>query len=172
MKLKQLFTVNLYGSAKFKKLYHKYHASNNRIYRFLLNRQRMKLMRRYAADIPFAAKIGKNVTFPHGISGVFISMSAEVGEDCVIFHQVTIGSNTLPGSKRFGAPVIGKNVYIGAGAKIIGKVHVGDGARIGANCVVTQDVPANATVVLPHPRVICHDSPLDNHFTPWTDCKF
>ena len=77
---------------------------------------------------------------------------------------MTIGSNTLADSRGQGAPVIGSNVYIGAGAKIIGGVTIGDNARIGANCAVTFDVPANATVVLAAPRVILRDTPRDNTF--------
>lgn len=65
--------------------------------------------------------------------------------------------------------MIGKNVYIGAGAKIIGRVTVGDNARIGAGCVVVDDVPANATVVMPKPRVLLRDAPPDNAFHPWPD---
>lgn len=57
-------------------------------------------------------------------------------------------------SKNKGVPVIGNNVYIGAGAKIIGNVIVGDNVRIGANAIVTLDIPSNATVVMNHPRVI------------------
>src|SRR5690606_7264569 len=93
-----------------------------------------------------------------GFNGVFISASAKVGSGCVIFHQVTIGSNTLPGSKGFGAPTIGDNCYIGAGAKIIGNVKVGDNVRIGANCVVFRDVPHNAVVVAQEPKVIIKEN--------------
>ena len=53
-----------------------------------------------------------------------------------------------------GAPTIGDNVYIGPGAKIFGAIHIGNNVRIGANCVVFEDVPDNATVVLPKPRII------------------
>lgn len=69
---------------------------------------------------------------------------AEIGEGCTLFHQVTIGIKEAEGTR---APIIGKNVLIGAGAKVIGPVHVGDGAKIGANSVVTKDVPAFSTVV-------------------------
>lgn len=93
-------------------------------------------------------------TFPHGITGVFISGGAKLGKDCVIFHQVTIGSNTLKDSSRYGSPTIGDNVYIGAGAKIIGAVKIGNNCRIGANCVVVKDVPDNATVVSQPVRII------------------
>ncbi len=125
-----------------------------------------KIADRHNALIPCLEAISPFAT-PHGIAGIFISYGARIGRGCTIFHQVTIGSNTLADSRGQGAPVIGDNVYIGAGAKIIGGVQVGDNARIGANCVVTFDVPANATVVLDAPRVILRDTPRDNTFLTW-----
>lgn len=86
--------------------------------------------------------------FPHGIRSVFISDYARIGAGCVIYQQVTIGS------VFGGAPMIGKNVVIGAGAVIIGKCSVGDGARIGAGAVVAKDVPAGATCVSGPMRMI------------------
>lgn len=127
-----------------------------------------KILDRHNACIPCLERISPFAT-PHGLAGIFISYGASMGPGCTVFHQVTIGSNTLADSRGKGAPVIGENVYIGAGAKIIGGVTVGDNARIGANCVVTFDVPANATVVLPAPRVILHDGPRDNAFVTWAD---
>ena len=129
-----------------------------------------KLMRNNACSIPFCTEIfeGK-VKFPHGLSGIFISQGAKIGENAVIFHQVTIGSNTLGNSKGFGCPVIGKNVYIGCGAKIIGGVHIGDNVRIGANCVVTSDIPENSTVVLEKPRVIAREKGDSNSFVNYYD---
>lgn len=103
--------------------------------------------------------------FPHGYQGIFISGEAVIGDGCVIFQQVTIGSDTLIDSKKFGAPTIGKNCYIGAGAKIIGNIHVGDNCRIGANAVVYKDVPNNSTVVMGGGMtVIPHASAPDNRF--------
>ena len=77
-----------------------------------------------------------------------ISHNAIIGENVTIFHQVTIGEG------KGGAPIIGNGVLIGAGAKIIGHVKVGDGAKIGAGCVVYQDIPENAVVVTGEPKII------------------
>ena len=106
----------------------------------------------------------KNIPyFPHGISGIFISDNASIGKDAIIFQGVTIGSNTLSDSKKSGSPIIGDNVYIGAGAKIIGNVKVGNNVRIGANAIVVEDVPDNSVVVLNKPRVI-YKKKMDNRF--------
>lgn len=91
---------------------------------------------------------------PHSFSGIYISSESSVGEGCTIFQQVVIGSNKTEGSKGYGAPTIGNNVLIGAGAKIIGNVKIGNNVRIGANCCVTTDIPDNATVVMEKPRII------------------
>lgn len=107
--------------------------------------------------------LGKPI-FPHGITGIFISSQAVIGKGCVIFHQVTIGSNTTPDSNKNGSPVIGANCYIGAGAKIIGKVTIGDNVRIGANCVVVKDVPNNSVVVNQPSRVIVKKTEQSNKF--------
>jgi len=91
---------------------------------------------------------------PHGLSGIFISGYAVIGKDCVIFPNVVIGSNTLPDSKGYGAPCIGDNCIMGAGATIIGNVKVGDNCRIGANATVFRDIPSNSTVAAAEPRII------------------
>ena len=93
------------------------------------------------SDIAPEAKLGKNLMLPHP-NGVVIHEDAVVGDDCMIMQQVTIG---MIGDGE--VPIVGNKVYIGAGAKIIGKVRIGDGARIGANAVVTTDVPAGCTAV-------------------------
>lgn len=100
--------------------------------------------------------------FPHGIQGIFISGGAKIGRNCIIYQQVTIGSNTLPDSARRGSPTIGDNVLIGAGAKIIGNLTIGNNVRIGANVCVVNDVPDNSTVVM-STRVICKEN-KDNHY--------
>lgn len=112
-----------------------------------------RIMKMTHSLIPINNNINKFTT-PHGLFGIYISFGASVGRNCVIFNNVTIGSNTLKDSKGYGAPHIGNNVYIGVGAKIIGNVTIGNNVRIGANCVVTSDIPDNTTVVLSHPRLI------------------
>lgn len=119
------------------------------------------------AFIPLSAQIKSPPVLPHGIKGVFISQGAVIGGNVVIFHQGTIGSNNIKGSKTIGSPVIGNNVFIGCGAKIIGKVVVGNNVRIGANCVVCHDVTDNTTVVLGGIRQINHEEIVDNSFIPW-----
>ena len=110
-----------------------------------------KIIRKhYGAGIPILPDINRFAT-PHGFYGIFISQRAKVGEGCVIYQQVTI---ILGG----GAPTIGNNCLIGAGAKIIGNVHVGNNVRIGANAIVVDDVPDNCTVVMNKPRVIVREN--------------
>ncbi len=101
---------------------------------------------------------------PHGPKGVFVSGGARIGRNCVIFQQVTIGSNTLSDSASIGAPEIGDNCYIGAGAKVIGKVKVGNNVRIAANAVVYEDVPDNSVVLSGSQRTITRETPMDNRF--------
>ena len=93
------------------------------------------------SDIAPEAKLGRGLMLPHP-NGVVIHEDAVIGDDCMIMQQVTIG---MIGEDC--VPRLGNNVYVGAGAKIIGKVEIGDGARIGANAVVTKDVPANFTAI-------------------------
>lgn len=92
--------------------------------------------------------------FPHDPYGCFFSQGAHIGTGCTIMQHVTIGSNNVTKGDRGGAPRIGNNVFIGAGAKIIGDITIGDNVRIGAGCVVAKSVPPDTTVVLPSPRLI------------------
>lgn len=122
------------------------------------------LINKYNSFLPLSIDFADKPVFPHGIRGVFISSGAKIGYNCVIFHQVTIGSNTLGDTQKRGAPTIGDSVYIGCGAKIIGNVKVGNNVRIGANCIVCEDIPDNSTVVLPKPRIIKKDKVMNNVF--------
>ena len=94
------------------------------------------------------ARFASSPRLPHGLNGIIVSHNAVIGKNCTIFHQVTIGEG------RGGAPVIGNNVLIGAGAKIIGGIRIGDNVRIGAGCTVMQDVPDNTTVIPAVPQLI------------------
>lgn len=96
----------------------------------------------FSADIPFTADIDKTVEFKHGGLGVVIHDKSTIGKNSVIYQHVTIG-----GREGRGHPTIGENVYIGAGACVLGGVKVGDNVMIAANAVVIEDIPSNTTVV-------------------------
>lgn len=95
-------------------------------------------------ELPAPAFKGGGIHLPH-MNGIIVSGGARVGSNCTIFHQVTLGIASVSGKE--GAPIVGNNVLIGAGAKLIGSIKIGDDVRIGANAVITKDVPAGATVV-------------------------
>jgi serine O-acetyltransferase len=105
-------------------------------------------------EIHPAAKIGKGFFIDHGM-GVVIGETAEIGDDVLIYHGVTLGGRSLKKGKRH--PTIGNNVVIAAGAKLLGAITVGDGARIGPNAVVRQDVPPGAVVVGIPGRIVYKD---------------
>ncbi len=95
-------------------------------------------------EIHPGATIGRRVFIDHGM-GIVIGETAEVDDDCTLYHGVTLGGTSWNQGKRH--PTLGKGVVIGAGAKILGPILVGDGAKIGCNAVVVRDVPAGATAV-------------------------
>lgn len=125
-------------------------------------------LQRYGAFIAHSARFESEPCFPHNLNGIFIAGNAKIGRNCIIFQQVTIGANSLPDSKGAGTPIIGDNVYIGAGAKIIGAVTIGNNCRVGANCVVTSDVPDNAIIVLTRANILVRDHPLNNRYYRWS----
>ena len=92
-------------------------------------------------EIHPAVRIGRRFFIDHGM-GVVIGETAEVGDDCTLYHGVTLGGTTWDKGKRH--PTLGNNVIIGAGAKVLGPIRVGDGGRIGSNAVVMKDVPDGA----------------------------
>ena len=95
-------------------------------------------------EIHPAAKLGRRLVIDHGM-GVVIGETAEIGDDCYFYHQVTLGVARTSSGKRH--PTVGNNVIIGAGAKVLGPITVGDNARVGSNAVVVDSVPADTTVV-------------------------
>ncbi|MEN9474213.1 serine O-acetyltransferase [Malikia spinosa] len=103
-------------------------------------------------EIHPGAKLGNRVFIDHGM-GVVIGETAEIGDGCTIYHGVTLGGTSLyKGAKRH--PTLGRDVVVGAGAKVLGGFTVGDGAKVGSNAVVTKPVPAGATAVGNPARII------------------
>jgi serine O-acetyltransferase len=102
-------------------------------------------------EIHPGAKIGRRVFIDHGM-GVVIGETAELGDECTLYHGVTLGGTTWNKGKRH--PTLGRGVVVGAGAKLLGPIVVGDGARVGSNAVVVKDVPRGATAVGIPARII------------------
>ena len=95
-------------------------------------------------EIHPGATIGRRVFIDHGM-GVVIGETAIVGDDVLLYHQVTLGGRSLSKVKRH--PTVGDRVTIGSGARVLGDITIGDDAQIGANSVVTKDVPAGSVAV-------------------------
>ncbi|HEY4999970.1 MAG TPA: serine O-acetyltransferase [Usitatibacter sp.] len=95
-------------------------------------------------EIHPGATIGRRVFIDHGM-GVVVGETAEIGDGCTLYHGVTLGGVSWNKGKRH--PTLGRNVVVGAGAKILGPFTVGEGAKVGSNSVVVKAVPAGATVV-------------------------
>lgn len=125
------------------------------IYRLsnLMWKAKLKLIARITAnvgriitgiEIHPAAKIGKKLFIDHGI-GVVIGETAVIGDGCTLYHGVTLGGVSWEKGKRH--PTLGNDVIIGAGAKVLGPITLGNGSKIGSNAVVLEDVPAGTTVV-------------------------
>jgi len=123
-------------------------------------------------DIHPGARIGRRFFIDHG-AGVVIGETAEIGDDCTLYHGVTLGGTTWDKGKRH--PTLGDGVVVGAGAKILGAITLGEQVRVGANSVVVRDVPARRTVVgIPAKAVRLDDAAganafgidLDHHLIP------
>lgn len=143
-------------------LYNSYHKNKSQWKKIIWN----YYMEKHAASISIDAIIASPLILPHGVTGIFITQSANIGKNVVVFQQVTIGANTIKSSKSYGAPTIEDNVYIGAGAKIIGNAYIGHNSRIGANAVVVKTIKPN-TIVVPTNKIIESSNALDNTFVPY-----
>jgi serine O-acetyltransferase len=106
---------------------------------------------RTGIEIHPGATIGKRLVIDHGM-GIVIGETAEIGDDCLIYHGVTLGGTGKDVGKRH--PTIGNNVLIGTGAKVLGPITVGDNSRIAANSVVLKDIPEDSTAVGIPARVV------------------
>lgn len=104
-------------------------------------------------EIHPGAQIGQRLFIDHGM-GTVIGETAIIGDDCLIYHNVTLGGTSSKDVKRH--PTVGNNVMIGAGAQIIGPISIGDNAKVGTNSVVVRDVEANTTVAGIPAKIITH----------------
>lgn len=110
-------------------------------------------------EIHPGATIGRRFFIDHGM-GVVIGETAEIGDDCTLYHGVTLGGTSWNKGKRH--PTLKDNVVVGAGAKVLGPITINSGVRIGSNAVITHDVPENGTVVGVPGRLVRHEVDAEN----------
>lgn len=120
------------------------HALWRRNFRFLARAGSQLSRVLTGIEIHPGARIGRRFFIDHGM-GVVIGETAEVGDDVMLYHGVTLGGRTRDSGKRH--PTLGNGVAVGAGAKILGPVHIGAHSVVGANAVVTKDAPADSVLV-------------------------
>ena len=138
------------------------HRAAHRLWRAPLLRLPARLLSQLARaatgiEIHPGARLGQRLFIDHGM-GVVIGETAVVGDDVMLYHGVTLGGRSLNRGKRH--PTLGDRVTVGAGAKVLGPVWVGDDAQIGANAVVVKDVPAGAVAVGIPARIRVPDAPV------------
>jgi serine O-acetyltransferase len=142
-----------------------YAAATDTAARTEIVRQYRQLMHEFGSSIHLGTKFESVPFFPQGPYSIFISRGAVIGKNCILFQQVTIGSNYVLGSRTIGSPRLGGNVYVDAGARIIGSVRIGNDVIIGANATVVQDIPANSVVVGNHSLIISRDTVDARYFS-------
>ena len=135
-------------------------------YKFFLIARIISQFSRFLTGIEIhpGAKIGKNLFIDHGM-GVVIGETAVIGDDCTLYHGVTLGGTSWKQGKRH--PTLKNRVVVGAGAKILGPITIENGAKIGSNAVVVKDVHANATAVGIPARVVDEDQKKASGFSPY-----
>jgi serine O-acetyltransferase len=106
----------------------------------------------YGSDIHWNAELEPGVTLVHGM-GLCISGAARVGTGAILFQHVTLGESIHPDTRAIGAPELGRDVHVGAGATLVGPIVIGAGSKIMAGCVVTRSVPPGSLVQAPAPTV-------------------
>lgn len=124
------------------------------------------MMYKYGISISHRVSIGPGFYIGH-FGGVVVNDAVIIGANCNISHGVTLGQKNRGGYK--GAPIIGDNVFIGPGAKILGAVSIGDNVAIGANAVVTKDIPPNAIAVGIPAKVIGYSGSVDYVNRVWVE---
>jgi serine O-acetyltransferase len=119
-------------------------------------------------EIHPGATIGRRFFIDHGM-GVVVGETAEIGDDCTLYHGVTLGGTSWNKGKRH--PTLEKGVVVGAGAKILGPITIGEGARIGSNAVVIKEVPAGATAIGIPARIIEAEAAANGRFAAYAVVK-
>ena len=127
------------------------HYKDNKIAFFIIRLVHRRLSYKFGIQIPLPTNIGRGLLMTH-YGTIVINIHAVIGDNVNISHGVTIGQSNR-GDKR-GVPVIGNEVYIGPGAKVFGKITIGNNVAIGANAVVTKDLPSNSIAVGVPARII------------------
>lgn len=141
----------LYPGIKAVRSHRKAHWCYEHGYKFLARLISQRSRHRTGIEIHPGAKIGKRLVIDHGM-GIVIGETAEIGDDCLIYHGVTLGGTGKDVGKRH--PTIGDNVLIGTGAKVLGPIKVGSNSRIAANSVVLTEIPEDSTAVGIPARVV------------------
>lgn len=150
----------LYPGVKAVRSHRKAHWCHEHGLKFLARLISQRSRRRTGIEIHPGAKIGKRLVIDHGM-GIVIGETAEIGDDCLIYHGVTLGGTGKDVGKRH--PTIGNNVLIGTGAKVLGPFKVGNNSRIAANSVVLSEIPDNSTAVGVPARVVKIDGRKVNY---------
>ena len=150
----------LYPGVKAVRSYRKAHWCYEHNLKFLARFISQLSRRRTGIEIHPGAKIGRRLVIDHGM-GVVIGETAEVGDDCLIYHGVTLGGTGKDQGKRH--PTIGNNVLIGTGAKVLGPFKVGDNSRIAAGSVVLTEIPPNCTAVGVPAKVVRRSDGVKNY---------
>jgi len=136
--------LTAYPGLKAIRMHRRTHALWNAGFKWWARRRSNRTRRITGIEIHPGAQIGEGFFIDHGM-GVVIGETACIGTDCTLYHGVTLGGTSWQKGKRH--PTLENNVVVGAGAKVLGPITIGEGARIGSNAVVVKDVPAGATVV-------------------------
>ena len=143
--------IFLYPGVKAVRSYRRAHWCYTHDLKFLARLISQAARRRTGIEIHPGAKIGKRLVIDHGMC-IVIGETAEIGDDCLIYHGVTLGGTGKETGKRH--PTIGNNVLIGTGAKVLGPFKVGDNSRIAAGSVVLSEVPPDCTAVGVPARIV------------------
>ena len=134
----------LYSGFKAVRAYRRSHWFYRHNMKFIARMISQHARHRTGIEIHPGAKIGKGLFIDHGM-GIVFGETTEIGDNCTIYHGVTLGGTGKDSGKRH--PTLGNNVLIGAGAKVLGPVYIGDNVRVGAGSVVLKNLPANTTAV-------------------------